>query len=58
MHKQIEAFLTSSRGVTAIEYALLAGLISVLIVVSIGAAGSELRSLFTYVKDRVVQATS
>jgi pilus assembly protein Flp/PilA len=51
-------FIRSDSGVSAIEYALLAGLIAVVIVVSVGTAGTELVALFTYVKTQVVQAMS
>jgi pilus assembly protein Flp/PilA len=37
---------------------LLAGLIAVVIVVSVGTAGTQLVALFTYVKTQVVQAMS
>lgn len=42
--------------VTAIEYALLASLIAVVIVVSVGIVGVNLNTLFTSVKDLVVLA--
>jgi pilus assembly protein Flp/PilA len=51
-------FIRSDSGVSAIEYALLAGLIAVVIVVSVGTAGTQLVALFTYVKTQVVQAMS
>ena len=50
--------IRSDSGVSAIEYALLAGLIAVVIVVSVGTAGTQLVALFTYVKTQVVQAMS
>lgn len=51
-------FLRNDFGVSAIEYALLAGLIAAVIVVSVGKAGTQLLSLFTFVKSQVVAATS
>jgi pilus assembly protein Flp/PilA len=54
----IQRFLRNDSGVSAIEYALLGGLIAVVIVVSVSVAGTSLLSLFTYVKDQVVLATS
>jgi len=51
-------FLRNDSGVSAIEYALLAGLIAVVIVVSVGKAGTQLLALFTFVKSQVVLATS
>jgi pilus assembly protein Flp/PilA len=55
---QFLRFLRNDTGVSAIEYALLAGLIAVVIVVSIGTAGTQLIALFTFVKSQVVLATS
>jgi len=54
----IQRFLQSENGVTAIEYALLAGLISVVIVLAVTAVGSKVGDLFTYVKDQLVAASS
>jgi len=54
----IQRFLQSEDGVTAIEYALLAGLISVVIVLAVTAVGSKVGDLFTYVKDQLVAASS
>jgi len=51
-------FLRNDSGVSAIEYALLGGLIAVVIVVSVGKAGTQLLALFTFVKSQVLQATS
>jgi pilus assembly protein Flp/PilA len=54
----IQRFLQSEHGVTAIEYALLAGLISVVIVLTVTAVGSKVGDLFNYVKDQLVAASS
>jgi len=54
----IQRFLQSEHGVTAIEYALLAGLISVVIVLAVTAVGSKVSDLFNYVKDQLVAASS
>ncbi|WP_082565153.1 Flp family type IVb pilin [Duganella sp. Root1480D1] len=58
MKDQFLRFLRNDSGVSAIEYALLAGLIAVVIVVSVGKAGTQLLSLFTFVKSQVLLATS
>lgn len=58
MKQELLHFLRDDDGVSAIEYALLAGLIAVVIVVSVTRGGTELLALFTYVKDQVVLATS
>jgi pilus assembly protein Flp/PilA len=55
---QLLRFLHNDPGVSAIEYALLAGLIAVVIVVSVGKAGTDLLSLFTFVASQVLLATS
>ncbi|HEY0589856.1 MAG TPA: Flp family type IVb pilin [Pseudoduganella sp.] len=51
-------FLRNDSGVSAIEYALLAGLIATVIVVGVSKAGTELLSLFNFVKSQVLAATS
>lgn len=58
MKTSIQRFLQSEHGVTAIEYALLAGLISVVIVLAVTAVGSKVGDLFNYVKDQLVAASS
>lgn len=44
-------------GVTAIEYALLAALITVVIAVSVGTVGTEVARLYGDIKDKIVLAT-
>ena len=58
MKNCILRFLQSQRGVTSLEYALLASLISVVIVVAVSAAGDTLSKIYSYVKDQVVAARS
>ena len=58
MKNPIQRFLHSEQGVTAIEYALLGGLIAVVIVAAVSTVGSQLSGIFTYVKDQVVAASS
>lgn len=48
--------LIDESAVAAIEYALIAGLIAVVIVVSVSAVGTQVARLFTFVKDQVVLA--
>jgi pilus assembly protein Flp/PilA len=55
---QFIRFLRHESGVSAIEYALLAGLIAAVIVVGVGKTGSQVLALFNFVKSQVVQATS
>ncbi|WP_426338722.1 Flp family type IVb pilin [Pseudoduganella sp. S-14] len=58
MKIQLQRFLHNDPGVSAIEFALLAGLIAVVIVVSVSKAGTDLLSLFTFVASQVLLATS
>lgn len=58
MKIRILRFLQAEHGVTAIEYALLGGLIAVVIVGAVTLVGSKLDALFIYVKDKVVAASS
>ena len=43
---------------SSIEYALIGALIAVVIVVSVGAAGTELARLYAGIKEKIVVATS
>jgi pilus assembly protein Flp/PilA len=52
-----KSFCGAEDGVSAIEYALLGALIAVVIVVSVGAAGTELARLYTGIKDKIVLAS-
>lgn len=54
----MKSLLQEETGVTAIEYALLAALIAMVIVVSVTAAGSSLLGLWTTVSDAVTAATA
>jgi pilus assembly protein Flp/PilA len=47
MTKVFRAWLKSEDGATAIEYALIAGLISIVIIGAVEAAGSNLTLIFT-----------
>jgi pilus assembly protein Flp/PilA len=53
----LRTFVKSDGGVTAIEYALLGGLIAVVIVAAVASTGAGVNSFFTYVSDRVAAAT-
>lgn len=58
VQNRIKHFFHSESAVTAIEYALLAGLIAVIIVASITLVGSQVQALFNYVSSKVDQAIS
>ena len=48
--------IESEDGVTAMEYALLGGLIAVVIVVAVGSVGTSVNGLFTFVANQVAAA--
>lgn len=56
--KSLFSRVSDESAVTAIEYALLAGLISVVLVITITVLGDQVKLLFVYVKDQVVLALS
>ncbi|MDC8759243.1 Flp family type IVb pilin [Janthinobacterium fluminis] len=56
MKSFLSRFVNDASAVSAIEYALLGGLIAVVIVAAVGTVGSELKLLFIFVKDQVVLA--
>ena len=45
----LSRFVKDESGVTAIEYGLIAGLISVVIIVAVTAIGTELKAVFNYI---------
>jgi pilus assembly protein Flp/PilA len=52
MKKLIKKFLTEEDGVTAIEYALIASLIAMAIIVTVGEAGQKVSGLFATVETK------
>ena len=54
----LKRFCGAEDGVSSIEYALIGALIAVVIVVSVGAAGTELARLYAGIKEKIVVATS
>ena len=46
---KLRAFLTDESGATAIEYALIAGSLSIVIVASVTSIGTKIKSYFTRV---------
>ncbi|MEG2204263.1 MAG: Flp family type IVb pilin, partial [Oscillospiraceae bacterium] len=56
--KSLFTRVSDESAVTAIEYALLAGLIAAVLVVTITLLGDQVKLLFVYVKDQVVLALS
>lgn len=53
----IKNFLRDEEGATAIEYGLLAGLISVVIITSVTLVGDELDRLFLLISTELAKAT-
>jgi pilus assembly protein Flp/PilA len=57
MSKFVTRFLKDESGATAIEYGLIAALIAVVLVASLGAVGDALSGAFTTISDEVSGAT-
>lgn len=53
MTKFVTRFLKDETGATAIEYGLIAALISVVIVGAVGLVGQNLNTTFTTIKDKL-----
>jgi pilus assembly protein Flp/PilA len=49
----VKRFSADARGATAIEYALIAGFISIVIVGAVGALGTTVLGLFTRLADKM-----
>lgn len=54
--ERVRAFAVDTRGVTAIEYALIAGLIAVASFVAMQKLGTSLQNLFTTIADKLGSA--
>jgi len=54
----LKEFATDESGVTGIEYALIAMLVSIAIIAAVTALGSSLKSIFDMVTSEVNSATS
>lgn len=55
--KTIKEFWKDESGVTAIEYGLIAGLMSALLVVALGMFSDNLQDLFTAISDKLEAVT-
>ena len=53
MWQSIKNFIADEEGATAIEYGLIAALIAVAIIASVGDVGTKLKSVFEYVSSQV-----
>lgn len=56
--KSLFSRVSDESAVTAIEYALLAGLIATVLAITITVLGDQVKLLFVHVKDQVVLALS
>lgn len=56
MMNTIKSFLSDESGATAIEYGLIAALVSVAAIAALGALGNSLDNLFTEVSNRLDNA--
>lgn len=52
MKTSILCYLRSQRGVTSIEYALIASLITVVIALAVGSVGEAVHNLFVFVSEQ------
>lgn len=57
MKKFTQRFLRDNKGVTAIEYGLIAGLLVVIIATAVGGVGGKLTLLFQGISDQISSAT-
>ncbi len=56
--KPLFSYLHEDSAVTALEYALLASLLAVALMIAISLLGDQIKLLFIYVRDQVVLALS
>jgi pilus assembly protein Flp/PilA len=54
----IQKFARDETGATAIEYGLIAGLISVVILTILGTIGTDLKAIFTTIENRLATAST
>jgi pilus assembly protein Flp/PilA len=58
MKSLVSRFLKDESGATAIEYGLIAGLVSVVIITVLGLVGTQLTAVFTKIKDALIVAAT
>lgn len=56
-NEMIKKFISDNSGATAIEYGLIAALISVVIIGALSAVGTAISNLFQGIKDEIVENT-
>jgi len=52
------SLIRDEKGATAIEYGLIAGLIAVVIIVAVGAIGTDLNEMFEFIETKLEAPTS
>jgi pilus assembly protein Flp/PilA len=55
LYSGIQRFIRDEEGVTAIEYALIASLIAVVIITAVGLVGQDINATFEYIANKLVQ---
>lgn len=53
---KVQKFFADEQGATAVEYGLLAALIAVAIIVTVGTLGTNLNAVFKQIADKLVPA--
>ncbi|MBW6468714.1 MAG: Flp family type IVb pilin [Coriobacteriia bacterium] len=54
LYVKARTWMDSDEGATAVEYGIMVALIAVVIIVAVTALGTNLSTMFTYVKDKIV----
>lgn len=52
--KKVQEFMSDEQGATAVEYGLMAALIAAVIVLAVAAIGTNLNTVFNFIKDKLV----
>jgi len=56
LRKRVREFFRKEDGASAIEYSIIAGLISVVIIASAGTVGKDINSVFTSISTQLAEA--
>ena len=58
LYNGIRKFAKDEEGASAVEYGMMVGLIAVAIIITVAAIGTQLNTLFTTIKDCLVDSTA
>ena len=58
LYNGIRKFAKDEEGATAVEYGVMVGLIAVAIIITVAAIGTQLNTLFTTIKDCLIDSSS